>query len=100
MQAEGGKKGVMEMAGTSMGSVVLRSVPCREVERKVAFYLAAIDRNVSVADVALFLTHSKPLTIVRDVTREKGQALAEAINGLGACAYFLQNLKMKSSPRQ
>ena len=87
---------MMTMAETTRGSVVLRSVPCEAVEKKVAFYLATIKRDISAADVALFLTRSKPLAIVEDVTREKGPALAEAINGLGASAYFLQYLKSSS----
>ena len=87
----------MKMAETIKGSVVLKSVPCKEVERKVAFYIATINRDMYASDVALYLSRSKPLSIVEDITREKGQALAEAINGLGASAYFLQYLK--NSPR-
>ena len=84
------------MAETVKGSVVLKSVPNKDVEKKVAFYLATIKRDMSPAVIVEFLTRSKPLAIVEDVTREKGQELAKAINGFGASAYFLQYLKNSS----
>ena len=84
------------MAETMKGTVILRSVPSREIGRKVAFYLATINRDMSSTDIATFLTQSKPLTIVEDVTLEKGLALAAAINGLGASACFHQSIKSSS----
>jgi hypothetical protein len=46
-----------------------------------AFYLATINREMTSSEIAVFLSRSKPFEIVEDITREKGQELAEAING-------------------
>ena len=51
-------KGVVTMAETMKGKVVLRSVPNREIGRKVAFYLATINRDMSSKDIATFLARS------------------------------------------
>jgi hypothetical protein len=79
-------------AETMDSTVTLRSVPGREIKKKVDFYLATINRDMSPADIADFFTRTKSLDIVKDVTREKGQALAKAINCFGTSAYSLQCL--------
>ena len=81
------------MAETVKGTVVLRSVPSRDVEEKVALYLSSVYREASPGEIFALITRTKPLTIVTDVASAKGTALADALNGLGANAYFLQYLK-------
>ena len=81
------------MAETVKGTVVLRSVPSRDVEEKVALYLSSVYREASPGEIFALITRTKPLTIVTDVTSSKGKALADALTGLGANAYFLQYLK-------
>ena len=80
------------MAETVMGTVIVRSIPSKDVEMKVVLYLASIYRDVTADEIVNLVSRTKPLTIVRDVNDMKGQALVEAINGLGANAYFLRNL--------
>ena len=75
-----------------MGTVIVRSIPSKDVEMKVVLYLASIYRDVTPDEIVNLVSRTKPLTIVRDVNDLKGQALVEAINGLGANAYFLQYL--------
>ena len=84
------------MAETVMGTVIVRSIPSKDVEMKVVLYLASIYRDVTADEIVNLVSRTKPLTIVRDVNDMKGQALVEAINGLGANAYFLQNLGNKT----
>jgi hypothetical protein len=84
------------MAETVKGTVVLRSVPSKDVEEKVALYLTSIYRGVPSTEIVALVGKSKPLTIVTDVTSSKGKALADAINGLGANAYFLQYLNSQT----
>ena len=48
---------------------------------KPDFYLATINRDMSSSDIVTYLSRSRPFEIVEDITREKGQELAEAING-------------------
>ncbi len=84
------------MAETVKGTVVLRSVPSKDIEEKVALYLTSIYREVPSTEIIALVARTKPLTIVTDVTDSKGRALADAINGLGANAYFLQYLKSQT----
>ena len=81
------------MIETVKGTVILRSVPNKDVEMKVALYLTSIYREVPPTEIVALIGRTKPLTIVTDVTSVKGKALVDAINGLGANAYFLQYLK-------
>jgi hypothetical protein len=82
---------VKKMAETVTGTVVIRSIPSKDVEMKVVLYLASIYRDVPPDEISGLVASTKPLTIVREVNCMKGQALVDAINGLGASAYFLQN---------
>ncbi len=84
------------MTETVKGTVVLRSVPSKDVEEKVALYLTSIYREVSPTEIVALVARTKPLTIVTDVTNSKGRALVDAINGLGANAYFLQYLNSQT----
>ena len=84
------------MAETVKGTVVLRSVPDRDVEEKVVLYLSSVYREVPPEEIFSLITKTKPLTIVTDVTSSKGKALADAINGLGGNAYFLQYLNSQT----
>ncbi|MDF1535761.1 MAG: hypothetical protein P1S46_04560 [bacterium] len=84
------------MAETGRGTVVLRSVPSKDVEMKVALYLTRIYREVPPTELIALIGRTKPLTIVTDVTSDRGKALADAINGLGASAYFLQYLNSQT----
>ena len=90
------KKGVIEMAETVKGTVVLRSVPSKDVEMKVALYLSSVYREVAPEEIVALVSRAKPLALINDVTSSKGKALAEAINGLGANAFFLQYLKSQT----
>jgi hypothetical protein len=83
---------VKKMAETVKGTVVIRSIPSKDVELKVSLYLASIYRDVPPNEISDLVRRTKPLTVVRDVNFMKGQALVDAINGLGASAYFLQDL--------
>jgi hypothetical protein len=65
------KKEVMKMAEAMKGSNILEK----------AFYLATISRDMSSSELATFLSRSGPFGIVEDITREKGQEFAEAVNG-------------------
>lgn len=78
------------MAETVRGTVVIRSIPSKDVEMKVALYLASIYREVPPEEISDLVGRTKPLTVVRDVDSLKGRTLVEALNGLGASAYFLQ----------
>lgn len=80
------------MAETVKGTVVIRSIPSKDVEMKVVLYLASIYRDVPPGEISDLVARTKPLTIVRDVNYMKGQTLVDAINGLGASAYFLRDL--------
>ena len=80
------------MAETVKGTVIVRSIPSKDVELKVALYLASIYRDVPPNEISDLVAGTKPLTIVRDVNYMKGQTLVDAINGLGASAYCLQYL--------
>ncbi len=80
------------MAETGKGTVVIRSIPSKDVEMKVVLYLASIYRDVPPDDISELVARTKPLTVVKEVNSMKAQALVDAINGLGASAYFLRNL--------
>ena len=80
------------MAETVKGTVIIRSIPSKDVEMKVVLYLASIYRDVPPGEISDLVARTKPLTIVRDVHYMKGQTLVDAINGLGASAYFLRDL--------
>ena len=84
------------MAETMTGTVVIRSIPSKDVEMKVVLYLAGIYRDVPPEEISGLVARTKPLTIVREVNCMKGQALVDAINGFGASAYFLQNFGNKT----
>jgi hypothetical protein len=81
---------VIEMAETVKGTVVLRSVPNRKVEARIAEYLSEIYDGVPLATIAGLVSRTKPLTLVKDVTRVNGKEIADQLNELGASAYFLQ----------
>jgi hypothetical protein len=83
---------VKKMAETVKGTVVIRSIPGKDVEMKVVLYLASIYRDVPPDDISDLVARTKPLTVVRDVNSMRGHALVDAINGLGASAYFLRNM--------
>lgn len=80
------------MAEAVKGTVVIRSIPSKDVEMKIVLYLAGIYTDRPPDEISGLVARTKPLTIVRDVNYMKGQALVDAINGLGASAYFLRNL--------
>lgn len=80
------------MAETVKGTVVLRSVPSKKVEARIAEYLSGIYPEVPLATIAGLVGRTKPLTLVKDVTSDNGRSMAERINGMGASAYFLQYL--------
>jgi hypothetical protein len=80
------KKGVKEMAEAIKGSVVLRSVPNKEVE-------AGVYRDIDVERIVALVSRTKPLTVVKDIPMRNGQRLASELTALGATAYFLQNLE-------
>ena len=85
------------MAETVTGTVVIRSIPSKDIEMKVVLYLASIYRNVPPGVISDLVAGTKPLTVVRDVNYIKGQTLVDAINGLGASAYFLRDLGKAAS---
>jgi hypothetical protein len=68
------------MAEAVKKRVGLRSIPVREIDKEMAFYMATINQNMSSTDIAAFLARFKPLSIVEDVTREKRHDLEKAIN--------------------
>ena len=84
------------MAEAVKGTVVIRSIPSKDVEMKIVLYLAGIYTDRPPDEISGLVARTKPLTIVRDVNYMKGQALVDAINGLGASAYFLRNLGNKT----
>jgi len=84
------------MAEAVKGTVVIRSIPSKDVEMKIVLYLASIYTDRPPDEISGLVARTKPLTIVRDVNYMKGQALVDAINGLGASAYFLRNLGNKT----
>ena len=79
------------MAEAIKGCVILKSVPNREVEFRVSAYLAEVFPGVPVDRIVHKMSRSKPLTLIRDVDRNRGQVLAQDLNDLGASACFLLN---------
>ncbi len=82
----------MVMAETIKGRVVLKSVPNRETEEKIAEYLANIYRDCSYIEIACLVTGKKPLTLVQGITDENGKKLVFDLNKMGAQAFFRTNL--------
>ncbi len=82
----------MEMAETIKGRVILKSVPNREIEEKIAEYLAGIYRNCSYTEIASLLAGNKPLTLVQGITDRNGRKLVFDLNKMGARAFFRTNL--------
>jgi len=80
------------MAEAIKGSVVLRSVPSKDIEFKVSAHLAEVYRDVPVERIVALVSRVKPLTVVKDIPARNGQRLAGELTELGASAYFLQNL--------
>jgi len=81
------------MAEAIKGSVVLRSVPNKEIEFKVSAHLAGVYRDIAVDRIVALVSRTKPLTVVKDIPMRNGQRLASELTALGATAYFLQNLE-------
>jgi hypothetical protein len=84
---------VKKMAEAIKGSVVLRSVPNKEIEFKVSAHLAEVYRDIPVERIIALVSRTKPLTVVKDIPAGNGQRLAGELTELGATAYFLQNLE-------
>ncbi len=81
------------MAEAVKGSVVLRSVPNKEVEFKVSAYLAEVYGDIAVERIVALISRPKPLAVVKDIPMGNGRRLASELTALGASAYFLQDLE-------
>jgi hypothetical protein len=81
------------MAEAIKGSVVLKSVPSKEVEFRVSAHLAEVYRDIPVDRIVALVCRTKPLTVVQDIPMGNGHRLASELTDLGASAYFLQNLE-------
>ncbi len=80
------------MAETIKGRVVLKSVPDRKIEEKIAEYLASIYRDCSYIEIASLVAGNKPVTLVRGITDRNGKRLVFDLNKMGARAFFRTNL--------
>jgi hypothetical protein len=80
------------MAEAIKGSVILKSVPNRETEYRVSAHLAGIYREVPADRIVALVSRTKPLTVVKGIPETNGKRLARELTGLGAVAFFLQDL--------
>jgi len=77
------------MAEAIKGSVVIKSVPNKEVE----FKLAEVYGDIAVERIVALVSRPKPLAVVKDIPMGNGRRLASELTALGASAFFLQNLE-------
>ncbi len=82
----------MEMAETIKGRVILKSVPNREIEERIAEYLTGIYGRRSYSRIASLVAGKKPLTLVQGITDRNGRKLVFDLNKMGARAFFRTNL--------
>jgi hypothetical protein len=79
------------MSGGQKGSLILKTIPNKEVEERVVSYLSRLMKNVS-PEVLSAKVKKTPLLLSKNVTAEHGRKIVATLAEIGALAVFVPHM--------